>query len=133
MIKLTTTALLVMVGLATPSTSFLRNLQEGKRGGKPPKFYGDDIKIDFKGQLGCGACIRGGYIFCIPGLEGSDPATWGGLTAVCCKDSTSCPQLTNTKYLCSNSYSDTTLAKAICPFKRESCGNSTAFTFDSVG
>jgi len=91
MIKLTTTALLVMVGLATPSTSFLRNLQEGKRGGKPPKFYGDDIKIDFKGQLGCGACIRGGYIFCIPGLEGSDPATWGGLTAVCCKDSASCP------------------------------------------
>jgi hypothetical protein len=49
MIKLTTAALLAMIGMATPSASFLRNLQEGNRGGKPPKFYGDDIKIDFKG------------------------------------------------------------------------------------
>jgi hypothetical protein len=134
MIKLTTAAaLLVLGGLATPSDSFLRNLQEGKRDGKPPKFYGDDVKIEFKEKLGCGACIRGGYIFCIPFAEGSDPSTWGGLSPVCCKNTASCPQLTNGKYFCSNSYSDTTLAKAICPFRRESCGNSTGFNFDSVG
>ncbi len=129
MIKTTTAALLFLCGLATP-TSFLRNLQGA---GKPPKFYGDDIKIEHKGQLGCGACIRGGYIYCIPGSEGSNPATWGGLTAVCCKSSTSCPQLTNAKYLCSNLFSDTTHAKSMCPFTPDNCGNSTAFTFDSVG
>ena len=34
---------------------------------------------------------------------------------------------------CSNSYSDPMMAKAICPFNRRSCGNNTAFNFDSVG
>ena len=83
MIKLTTAALLVVGSMATPA-SFLRSLQDGKNGGKLRKFYGDDIKIEFKGLLGCGACIRGGYIYCIPVTEGSDPATWAGLSPVCC-------------------------------------------------
>jgi hypothetical protein len=127
MIRATTA--LVLIGAVTAS-DFLRNLNE-KRGEKPPKFYGDDLKIEFKDKLGCGACIRGGYIFCIPGAEGSDPSTWAsGMTSVCCKDSTSCPQVKDTKYLCSSTYSDTTLAKAMCPFKRDHCGNSTAFNFD---
>jgi len=34
---------------------------------------------------------------------------------------------------CSNSYTDAMMAKAICPFNRRSCGNNTAFSFDSVG
>ena len=130
MIRLSTPVLL-FIGAVTAS-DLLRNLDE-KGGRKPPKFYGDDIKIDFKAQLGCGACIRGGYIYCIPGAEGSDPATWpAGTNSVCCKDS-SCAQAKDTKYLCSSTYSDTTLAKAMCPFKPDRCGNSTAFAFDSVG
>ena len=34
---------------------------------------------------------------------------------------------------CSNSYTDAMMAKAICPFNRRSCGNNTAFSFDTVG
>ena len=45
MIKLSTTVL-VLLGAVTAS-NFLRNLDE-KRGGKPPKFYSDDLKIEFK-------------------------------------------------------------------------------------
>jgi len=52
---------------------------------------------------------------------------------VCCKDAASCPQTKDAKYLCSNTYTDTTLAKAMCPFKKDRCGNNTAFSFDAVG
>ena len=45
-------------------------------GGRPPipKVYGENVTISFKANLGCGACIRGNYIYCIPGAEGSTPA-----------------------------------------------------------
>ena len=86
-----------------------------------------------KSTLGCGACIRGGYVYCIPGPEGSDPSTWGTKQSVCCKDAT-CPQAKDTKnFNCSTNYNDPMLAKAMCPFRPSSCGNSPAFLFDSVG
>jgi hypothetical protein len=134
--KLTTAAFLVVGTIA--SNDFLRNLQpkgDGPGGRRPPpKVYGDDVKIEFKAQLGCGACIRGNYIYCIPGAEGSDPSTWAaGTNSVCCKDAASCPQAKDTKYLCSSTYSDPTLAKAMCPFNKKHCGNSTAFEFSAVG
>lgn len=128
MYKVTTAAFLIVGTLATGD--FLRVLDATK----PPKFYGDDIKIGHKPLLGCGACIRGGYIYCIPGAEGSDPSTWAaGTNSVCCKDVATCTQLKDVKYLCSSTYSDTTLAKAMCPFKKDRCGNSSAFAFDQVG
>lgn len=126
--KVITATFLIVGTLATGD--FLRVLDEKK----PPKFYGDDIKIAHKAQLGCGACIRGGYIYCIPGAEGSDPSTWAaGTTSVCCKDAATCTQTKDAKYLCSSTYSDTTLAKAMCPFQKSRCGNSPAFSFDQVG
>ena len=86
MYKVTTATLLVVGTMATGD--FLRVLNERR----PPRFYGDDVIFPFKAQLGCGRCIRGGYIYCIPGAEGSDPSTWGaGATSVCCKDAASCP------------------------------------------
>ncbi len=114
------------------SSSFLRDLQTLPTN-TTPKAYGDDIVIGYKSELGCGACIRGGYIYCIPGAEGSDSSTWGTKKANCCKDAATCSQLKDMSYLCSNAYTDTTLAKAMCPFKKNNCGNSTAFVFDSVG
>ena len=126
-------SLVFLMGAAS-ARDFLRNLSSNKTEDKPPKFYGDDVKIEFKSQLGCGSCIRGGYIYCIPGAEGSDPSTWPtGTNSVCCKSSTSCPQASDAKYLCSSTYSDATLAKAMCPFKKDRCGNSTSFNFDAVG
>jgi hypothetical protein len=98
-----------------------------------PKSFGENVTIPYSSSLGCGACIRANYIFCIPGAEGSDPSTWGTNKAFCCKDSTNCTFLTNKAYNCSNKYSSSFLAKALCPFRNSSCGNNTAFGFDSVG
>jgi len=91
----TSILIITLAGVASANESFLRLLDgENKNGTKgkrppPPKKYDDDLKIDFKANLGCGACIRGGFIYCIPGAEGSDPITWGaGKNTVCCKDAT---------------------------------------------
>lgn len=109
---------------------FLRNLAKAAPTATPtpppkiPKFYDDNISVPFVSILGCGACIRGGYIYCIPGAEGSDPSTWGTNKAVCCQSSANCPALTNKAYTCSNAYSDKSLSKAMCPFRKSACGNS---------
>ena len=94
----------------------------------PLKFYGDDIKIPWSATLGCGACITGGFTFCLIGKEGEDFAG-KTVTQTCCKDATvaSCPMVTNTQWTCSNIYSDRMLAKNICPYKSTSCGNKTLF------
>ncbi len=102
---------------------------DGKRA---PKFYGDNVRIPHKAQLGCGACIRGGYIFCIPGAEGSDPSTWGTKKPNCCQNSTACPQLTDSSYICSNTYADPFLAKALCPFRKAACGGNNTVSFTDV-
>lgn len=98
-----------------------------------PKFYGDKVNITYNSTLGCGACIRGGYIYCMPGAEASDPATWGTKKAFCCQNASNCSYTTNSTYTCSNTYSDKTLAKAMCPFVSSRCGNSTTFTFSQIG
>ena len=42
----------------------------------PPSKYDEKLSITYSADLGCGSCIRGGYVYCIPGAEGSDPASW---------------------------------------------------------
>jgi hypothetical protein len=91
------------------------------------------VTIPFNATLGCGGCIKGGYIYCIPGAEGSDPASWGSSKAICCKDNNTCPALSNNTYNCSNKYTSPILAKAMCPFRKASCGNNSAFGFDNTG
>ncbi len=110
---ITSVLLLALTATTVSANEFLRNLQQmpppqngtngtrpmngtmppmnGTQGGPPgprpiPKSYGENVSIPYNGTLGCGACIRGGYIYCIPGAEGSDPSTWGTNKAVCCKD-----------------------------------------------
>jgi len=93
-----------------------------------------DPKIPFRSTLGCGACIRGGYIFCIPGPEGSNRATWGTLRPNCYQDSTALTAANlASQYTCSNSYADPTLAKALCPFDGSKCGANQNFDFGDVG
>lgn len=131
----TSILIISLAGVASANDSFLRVLQNTTKGGRVvPKQYDDDLKIIFNANLGCGACIRGGFVFCLPGAEGSDTPSWGaGKKAVCCKDDT-CPQVKDTaNFNCSNSYSDPMLAKNICPFRKANCGNNTAFDFDAVG
>jgi hypothetical protein len=98
-----------------------------------PKFYGDNFTISYAADLGCGGCIEGGYVYCIPGAAGSEPSTWGKNTAFCCKNTTSCPDLKNKTYLCSSTYKNKTLAKAMCPFKNNSCGSHSALNLTKVG
>ena len=56
------------------------------------KYYGDDVKITWAATLGCGACINGGFTYCIQGKEGDD-FTGKAITQTCCKDATAanCP------------------------------------------
>lgn len=127
-------ALLTIVATATVATvsaqddGFLRNLA-----GKVPKYYEDAITINFNATLGCGACIRGGYIYCMPGAEGSDPSTWGTNKSVCCQNAANCPTLTNKAYNCSNQFTDKVLAKGMCPFKKSACGENSSFDFTEAG
>ncbi len=70
-----TTSLILVAGMATTATAdFLQerelqsinvaaNIISAVRG---LKFYGDTPRINFQSTLGCGACIRGGYSFCVP-------------------------------------------------------------------
>jgi hypothetical protein len=74
--------------------------------------------------LGCGACINGGHIYCIQGKEGDD-YTGKTITQKCCaagSTATACPEIANAAWTCSNTYSDRTLAKSICPFRQTACG-----------
>ena len=127
--------IITLAGVASASETFLRQMQvtpkNGTRKGLPK--YDDDLKIEFKATLGCGACIRGGYVYCIPGAEGSDPESWCVKKSVCCKDA-SCAQVKDSaNFNCSSSYTDPMMAKSMCPFNKRSCGNNTAFNFDSLG
>lgn len=93
--KEVTSILIIAFAAATVNAeaNFLRLLDDAKNGTRAgvPKKYDEDLKIPFKASLGCGACIRGGYIFCLPGAEGSDSTAWkAGLTPVCCENSTNC-------------------------------------------
>jgi hypothetical protein len=143
-----TALLLALATTAVEGSNFLRSLQTpppqngtNGTGGPPPppprkeipKSYGENVTIPHNATLGCGACIRGGYIYCIPGAEGSDPTTWGTSKAVCCKDKNNCPALSNKTFNCSSKYTNTMLAKALCPFRKNACGNNTAFGFDTTG
>jgi hypothetical protein len=47
----------------------------------------------------------------------------------CCKDTTSCSYVTNAIYTCSNKYTNTTLAKQMCPFYTDKCGSSRSFNY----
>ena len=79
--------------------------------------------ITFKKELGCGACINGGYIYCIADGERSElNSSAKPPPSVCCQNSTSCPEIDDTKYNCSISYTDKTYAKYVCPFKKDKCG-----------
>ena len=88
------------------------------------RYYGEDYVIPFAATLGCGACINGGYIYCVQGKEGDD-YTGKTLNQKCCpagSTAATCHELSNSAWTCSNTYSDKTLAKSICPFRQTACG-----------
>jgi hypothetical protein len=145
--KLASVLIIAVVGTVAAENDFLRELQptngtqlpppppkNGTRPPPPPKKYEDDFKIPFKADLGCGACIRGSYTYCVPGAEGSNSTQWkAGLKPVCCSTASCKEALDKANYNCSSQYSDKMMAKALCPFNRGACGQNTAFNFDSVG
>jgi hypothetical protein len=111
--------LIVLGALSLTAFAHERFLQ----GSPLPTTYADNATIPFKSVLRCGACIRGGYIFCIPGAEGSDPSTWGGKQPVCYQNSTTLAAANlASPWTCSNIYPDPTLAKGFCPFNATKCG-----------
>ena len=90
----------------------------------PLRYYGEDYTIPFQATLGCGACINGGFTYCVQGKEGDD-YTGKTLNQKCCpagSTSATCPEIAIAGWTCSNTYSDRTLAKSICPFRQTACG-----------
>ena len=110
---------LTIIGVITLAS--FASAEEGRfLQGDAPRQYRDSDKIPFKAGLGCGACIRGSYIFCIPGAEGSDKSSWpSNLRSTCYENNTTLAAANlAAPWTCSNIYSDPTLAKGFCPFDR---------------
>ena len=60
--------------------------------------------ISYKPQLGCGACLKGNYVYCVKGedgmkLENETQAT--SANTICCQDAT-CAQASDVAWTCSN-------------------------------
>lgn len=84
----------------------------------------------YKDQLGCGACIKGGWNFCFKGtdaqvVEDTEPQK------KCCEDATEakCPEVVDPSWSCSSSYADQDYALTFCPFKKKKCGDTAEVTF----
>ena len=113
--KLVSVLIIAVAGTVAADNEFLRELQtsngtqlppppkNGTRPPPPPKKYEDDFKIPFKAELGCGACIRGSYTYCVPGAEGSNSTQWkAGLKPVCCSAASCKEALDKANYNCSS-------------------------------
>ena len=119
-----TRRLLVSLGLAVAGAHAARFLQQvyhpvedmnQTTSSGYSQYYGTaNVSISYDQNLGCGACIRAGYIYCVPG--GS--AQWGGrLQPVCCQNAANCAQISNTaNYNCSSQWASPILAMQVCPF-----------------
>lgn len=80
--------------------------------------------IAYKPQLGCGACLRGGYVYCVKGEDGMALESDANATTsntFCCEDAT-CTQANDVNWVCSNQYADDTYKKNLCPFVKSRCG-----------
>lgn len=89
--------------------------------------------IAYAANLTCGDCINGGYVFCVKGQEGMRVTTNGTApTATCCRDG-SCAMTSDNTYNCSNSFSDKTYAKFMCPFNTDRCGGQNSFSLPESG
>ena len=92
--KLVTVALAASLQMAVSLSESERDLQSVSNSSRVRVTYSlfsypDDIEIPFGQALKCGACIRGGYVYCVNGFEEDiDLAT---KPAICCQDVASCP------------------------------------------
>ena len=69
---------------ATQGNQTMNGTKNGTQEHGPKSYYGSNVTIAFNGNLGCGACIKANYIYCIPGALGSNSSSWGVNQAVCC-------------------------------------------------
>jgi len=99
-----------------------------------PEEYPENVNITYSSTLACGACVRGGYIYCYKGSEGEVQNTApAAANQKCCQTEASCTEATNTAWSCSNLYTDKTFGKNVCPFIKPYCGNSSTITLNNVG
>ena len=88
----TVLALLLLIGFSScQNLSYKRFLATSTTTAGVKEFYGDNVTISYSGNLGCGSCVRGGYVFCYKGVEGEVVAdTLPTSSQKCCKDSKAC-------------------------------------------
>ena len=65
-----TKVLVLLAILAIASVSAEDEFERFLVSSSDPSVYGDNVTIAFSWDLGCGACIRSGYVFCTQGGEG---------------------------------------------------------------
>lgn len=91
------------------------------------------MRIPYTQTLPCGACITGGYVYCLIG-KAFDDFSNRTLTQKCCQSATNnCPEATNATWTCSSSYPDRVLAKSICPYRSSMCGPKNTYQYNSWG
>lgn len=120
---------LVVLGTATSvvaDNSIFRFLQAANTTGAPPP-------LAYASTLRCDECIRSGFVFCVQGTERQEVAPGGTPpSATCCQDAT-CSQASDSTWTCSSSYSDPVLARSICPFPRDQCGDRPQILLNNTG
>ena len=86
--KMITVALVASLQMAVSVSENERDLQSISNSSsrvritQPLTSYPEDLQIPFSATLRCGACIRGGYVYCVNGYEEDmDLAT---KPAICC-------------------------------------------------
>jgi hypothetical protein len=87
----------------------------------------DDSVVTYASTLKCGACVKGGFVFCFQGADG-DTYTSAAPTNKCCQD-TSCSEYSDNTYNCSAAYSDKEYALSFCPQPQNVCGTNQSVEF----
>ena len=112
----------------------LHDLPFGLLTHREPHFYGPNVTVPFNKTLGCGGCVRGGYIYCYKGVEGQIHKELDRSNSKCCQTEDDCKgQINSNAWSCTNIYTDPTLAKFACPFVNSSCGPNNTIEFNKTG
>jgi hypothetical protein len=78
--------------------------------------------IAFSSSLNCGACIVGGYNWCISYPEHMQLEVGQTQPQSVCINGTSKPETNDTSYSCSTSFTDRVYKKFVCPYSIQQCG-----------
>jgi len=92
--------------------------------------------VTFSSTLNCGACIGGGYTYCINKAENTTANTYvTGSTGQVCYNPSSAAGANEAlaAWSCSTAFNDRVYSKYVCQFNTAACGTNQAFTLNNIG